>query len=226
MRKFAGQPERSRSGPPPDGRCPAFAGIVSATRGQMRDQATPMPSAVTTHSPIRRDPSGVSRPVNDRATVFSGCPAKRWRKCSLQSISNPQLAAGCSSAMATPFPAVMTPTVRQSPPRPAGSAERQNRGRGAKSPSAVARRSSPSAFHPSQRCRTCRRTPACRKRCSQARNSGAAFMPVGNTRPELPTAVSMPSCPAHRRSWSGKGLQAGAGSAAAGRSGDKTPEWF
>jgi hypothetical protein len=37
------------------------------------------------------------------------------------------------------------------------------------------------------------------QRCSQARSSGAAFMSVGNTRPEVPTKVSMPRPAAHAR---------------------------
>ena len=36
-------------------------------------------------------------------------------------------------------------------------------------------------------------TPLSRRRLSQARSNGAAFMSVGNTRPELPMKVSMPS---------------------------------
>jgi hypothetical protein len=38
-----------------------------------------------------------------------------------------------------------------------------------------------------------KRTPACLSWCSQARSKGAAFMSVGNTRPELPTKVATPS---------------------------------
>ena len=40
-----------------------------------------------------------------------------------------------------------------------------------------------------------------RRRCSQARSSGAAFMSVGNTRCELPTKVVMPRPAAQSRTW-------------------------
>ena len=40
-----------------------------------------------------------------------------------------------------------------------------------------------------------------RRRVNQARNSGAAFMSVGNTRPELPTNVSIPKRAAQARTW-------------------------
>ena len=91
-------------------------------------------------------------------------------------------------------------------PRPARAAQRQHASRPARTqrrPSGVAKRSAPSASQPSQRWRMWKCTPAPRSRCSQARSSGAAFRSVGNTRPELPTKVSMPSPCAQARSACG-----------------------
>ena len=56
---------------------------------------------------------------------------------------------------------------------------------------------------PSQRWRMWNCTPAARSRCSQARSSGAAFMSFGNTRPEVPTKVSMPRPCAQSRNCCG-----------------------
>ena len=42
-------------------------------------------------------------------------------------------------------------------------------------------------------------TPWLRKRCTQARNKGAAFISTGNTRPELPTKQAIPSASHHWR---------------------------
>ena len=42
-----------------------------------------------------------------------------------------------------------------------------------------------------------------RRRCSQARSSGAAFISSGNTRPDVPTKVDTPSACTQARSASG-----------------------
>ena len=142
-----------------------------------------MPVSVTTNSPLaQRTPSGS---VQRSATVFSGWPAKRLRKCSLQPRTSKPQFDGCSGAMATPRCASQRhPGAVGAEPRPAAR-------RPAPAPTAPActralalpawRSAAPPspAPQPSQRCRMWKRTPAARRRCSQARSSGAAFMSVG-----------------------------------------------
>ena len=83
---------------------------------------------------------------------------------------------------------------------------------------------------PSQRCRMWNCTPAALSRCSQARSSGAAFMSLGKTRPEVPTKVSTPSPCAHSRNCCGPSA-ASQGSTCARRSpkrdakGSAASEW-
>ena len=72
-----------------------------------------------------------------------------------------------------------------------------------RAPCGVAKCSAPSSSQPSQRWRWWNTTPCSRKRCSQARSSGAAFMSVGKTRPEVPTKVSTPRPAAQARTASG-----------------------
>ena len=81
-------------------------------------------------------------------------------------------------------------------------------------PAGVSKRKAPSPSQPSQRWRmwncTVHRALSrrWRRRCSQARSSGAAFMSAGNTRPDVPTKVSMPSpCAQARRARAPKCAQ-------------------
>ena len=162
----------------------------------MRLPSTPV--AVATNSPLRRNC------WNRIATDLKGWPAKRLAKYSLQPprTSNPQLA-GNSAATSTPR---WRNSGTQAPSDPSRGQLRAAQGQHHRprpqhsSPSGVSKRKAPSSVQPVKRCRMWNCTPRARSRCSQARNSGAAFMSAGNTRPEVPTKVSMPRPCAHSRS--------------------------
>jgi len=172
-----------------------------------------MPVAVTTNSPCWRwtTPAASAAVI---ATGLTGSPAKRSRRWSLQpprsgpvgATSKPQLLAR-SGAMARPR-AASSGTQAPSEPRrdqlAPPSASTVASAANACSPSGPAkRRVASSPAQPSQRWRMWNCTPPARSRCSQARSNGAAFMSLGNTRPDVPTKVRMPSSAAHARTASG-----------------------
>ena len=132
------------------------------------------------------------------------------RNARVQPTSKPQLAGASGAIVHAALRRATAPRRRRSPAatswrRRAPAPRRRPAPR--RSPAGVAKRSAVAGVaasgQPSQRWRMWKRTPAARRRCSQARSSGAAFMSVGNTRPEVPTKVSMPSPCAHSRSASG-----------------------
>jgi hypothetical protein len=152
-----------------------------------------IPVEVTMNSPRRR----CSRPAGSgiaSSTDFNGWPAKRPAKCVLQPTSKPQFD-GRSGAEWTPR---ASSSGTQAPSEPSRgqlappSARTTASALTSASPSGASKTSF-SSDQPRQRWRMWKRTPAARSRWSQARSSGAAFIPAGNTRPELPTKVSIPS---------------------------------
>src|SRR5690606_2653325 len=70
-------------------------------------------------------------------------------------------------------------------------------------PSGVSNTTTPAASQPVQRQRVCSRTPCPASRLSQARRSGEAFIPFGNTSPELPVKQATPSLSPQSRTASG-----------------------
>ena len=133
--------------------------------------------------------------------VFTGTPANFWRKWSVQSTSNPQLA-GCRDSTVTPrasnhgTQAPSDPSFGQlAPPKARMTASAVT----VLEPSGISKRNARGPSHPHHRCRTWMTNPAWRSRRSQARRSGAAFISVGNTRPDDPMKVSMPKSRAQAR---------------------------
>ena len=153
-------------------------------------------------------------PASDVAvTDLTGDPANRSRKASLQATSKPQLAGRKGMirtlrAFSHGTQAASEPRRGQlAPPR----ASRHASARTSKRPAAVSN-VYPSFSNPIQRWRGMSRTPWCSSRRSQDRSSGEAFMTLGNTRPELPTKVSVP------RPWAQLRMSCGGNSSSAGRS--------
>ncbi len=149
-----------------------------------------------------------SRSAKRRATVFSGSPPKRSRKCALHATWKPALAA-FSGAIFTPLLAKVS---TQPPSLP-------SRGQLAP-PRASTVTSAATAWPltsgrplPSQPChsaRVCSLTPCVSSRASQARSRGEAFIALGKTRPLDPAKVSAsrPSAQA-RKALGGKASRAG-----------------
>ena len=152
-----------------------------------------MPVGVTTHSPWRDWRPSASR--HEITTGLTGAPAYRCANTSLQPMSKPQFA-GCNGAIAAPRSrshdthAPSDPSCGQLPPPRASSTASAVTVR---SPVGVENTSAPPASQPVQRWCTWNTTPLSRSRRTHARSIGAAFMSIGNTRPELPTKVSKPS---------------------------------
>ena len=163
--------------------------------------------AVATNSPLRSKRSAPCPSRRRSATDLSGCPAKRSANTVLHPpcTSKPQLD-GCSGATATPR-AASSGTQAPSEPRrdqlPPPSASTTARARTRISCAPCANTSRPASSQPLQRWRMCICTgqpgAGWRRRYSQARSKGAAFISVGKTRPEEPTKVSMPKSCAQRR---------------------------
>ena len=145
---------------------------------------------------------------------MNGFPANRLAKWALQPprTSKPQFA-GRSGATSTPrwlsvaTQAPSEPRRDQLPPPSASTTASAWRCDGpvgvSKHRPTVPLRPDATSLQPLQRWRmwNCTGTPdtGWRRRCNQARNSGAAFMSDGNTRPDVPTNVLMPSVPAQSR---------------------------
>jgi hypothetical protein len=87
---------------------------------------------------------------------------------------------------------------RPAPAAPRGARRRGSPGGGVEAQRARRRPAGPAVAHMKAHPR-----PGWRRRCSQARSSGAAFMSVGKTRCELPTKVSTPRPAAQARRFSG-----------------------
>ena len=137
---------------------------------------------------------------------LSGSPENFCCSSADQGTAKPQLVL-CSGVMSMPL---LPSGVVQLPSEPSlgqlapPSASRVALGLMVMSPSGPVSCNDPSSAQPCQRWRTWNRTPLWRRRCSQARNKGAAFISLGNTRPEVPTKVSMPRvCTQVRRASGG-----------------------